>query len=81
MMKTTIDQMTVSFGPWHVLRLWSTPSSQQRLLRALKEMEVMIGPHLGPSGQGNIENFVQARNAALLALYREIIPLPGVKKS
>ena len=49
--------------------------------RALKEMEVMIGPHLGPSGQGNIENFVQARDAALLALYREIIPLPGVKKS
>jgi len=49
--------------------------------RALKEMEVMIAPDLGPSGRGNIDNFVQARDAALRALYGEVVPLAGVKRS
>jgi TIR domain-containing protein len=38
---------------------------------AFKEVEVMIGPNLGPTGQGAVHRFIEARNAALAVLYRE----------
>lgn len=44
---------------------------------AFKRMEVMIGPNLGPTGEGAVHRFIEARNAALAVLYREAgIPPP-----
>ena len=43
----------------------------QRAFDRFKELEVMIGPNLGPTGKGNVEAFITARDAALRALYSE----------
>jgi hypothetical protein len=44
---------------------------------AFKRVEVMIGPNLGPTGEGVVHRFIEARNAALAVLYREAgIPPP-----
>ena len=44
---------------------------------AFKKLEEMIGPGpgLGPQGKKSPNDFVDARDAALRALYREVIPL------
>jgi hypothetical protein len=39
---------------------------------AFKRVEIMIGPNLGPVGQGAIHRFIEARNEALGALYQEV---------
>jgi hypothetical protein len=42
-----------------------------------KNLEAMIGPNLGPrSKQRGIDNFIQARDAALRSLYNEVGILP-----
>jgi hypothetical protein len=38
-----------------------------------KKLEVMIGPNLGPTGKGNVEVFIEARDVALRALYSEAV--------
>jgi len=45
---------------------------------AFKRLESLIGPGspgLGPEGKATISDFIEARNAALRALYAEVIPL------
>lgn len=46
--------------------------SQQAFDR-FKELEVMIGPNLGPTGKGSIGAFIDARDAALRAIYAEAV--------
>lgn len=41
--------------------------------KCFKEFEAMIGPNLGPTGNGSVEAFIKARDAALRALYNEVI--------
>jgi hypothetical protein len=49
--------------------------------QAVKAVDVLIGPAqpgLGPQGKSNANDFITARDAALRALYSEVIPLrPG----
>jgi hypothetical protein len=47
--------------------------------RAFKTLEEMIGPGpgLGPQGKKSVNDFVEARDAALRALYAEVIPIRG----
>jgi hypothetical protein len=45
---------------------------------AFMAVQVLIGPGahgLGPGGHQTVDDFVQARNAALVALYGEVIPV------
>jgi hypothetical protein len=43
---------------------------------AFKAVERMIGPNLGPVGQGAVHRFIEARNDALATLYRETGVIP-----
>ncbi len=43
---------------------------------AVQAVDKMIRPGLGPLGNKSTDEFVEARDAALRALYREVIPLP-----
>lgn len=45
----------------------------QRAFASFKDLEVMIGPNLGPSGKGSIEAFIEKRNRALRTLYEEVV--------
>jgi hypothetical protein len=48
----------------------------QSVFDAFKAVDVLIGPGtpgLGPEGQGTIEDFMKARDAALRALYAEVV--------
>jgi hypothetical protein len=42
---------------------------------ALNKVTAMIGPRLGPEGKQTSDDFINARNAALRALYQEVVPL------
>ena len=54
-----------------VKALFSTQTFQ-----VFKNMEVMIGPHLGPKGKRTVDDFIQARDATMRSLYKEIGILP-----
>jgi len=43
----------------------------QAAFDAFKQVDAMIGPNLGPTGEGAVHKFIEARNAALAILYRE----------
>jgi hypothetical protein len=45
----------------------------QDAFACFKEFEAMVGPELGPTGEGSIDRFVKARDAALKALYSEAV--------
>jgi len=50
----------------------------EKAFSAFKTMEVLIGPGtpgLGPEGNKTISDFVEARDAALRALYAEVVPI------
>ncbi len=48
---------------------------------AFKEVEIMVGPRLGASGGGAVDQFIRARDKALRAMYTEIgLELPPAKK-
>ncbi len=38
-----------------------------------KEFEIMIGPNLGSTGRGSVEDYIATRDGALRALYREAV--------
>ena len=46
-----------------------------RAAEAFGKVFVMIGPRLGPEGKQTPDDFANARNAELRALYQEVIPL------
>ena len=50
----------------------------RRTAEACSKVGVMIGPGLGPEGKQTADDFVKARNAALRALYQEVIPLTNM---
>jgi hypothetical protein len=43
----------------------------QQAFACFKELEVMIGQNLRPTGKGNVDAFINAADAALRALYAE----------
>jgi hypothetical protein len=45
----------------------------QRAVDRFKQVELMIGPNLGPTGRGSVDAFVETRDAALRALYSEAV--------
>jgi hypothetical protein len=50
----------------------------RRPAEACSKVGVMIGPGPGPEGKQTADDFVKARNAALRALYQEVIPLTNM---
>ena len=44
-----------------------------RAFKCFKEFEDMIGPNMGPTGNSSIEAFIETRDAALRALYKEAV--------
>ena len=50
----------------------------RRTAEACSKVGVMIGPALGPEGKQTADDFLKARNAALRALYQEVIPLTNM---
>lgn len=45
----------------------------QQAFDCFKELEVMIGPNLGPTGGGNVEACINARDMALCTPYTEAV--------
>jgi hypothetical protein len=42
------------------------------VFEVFKELEVMVGPHLGPKTKGNtVQDFIEARGRALQAMYKK----------
>jgi hypothetical protein len=64
------------FKTFHAVTAKIKAHFPQKVFDAFKAVDVLIGPGtpgLGPEGKGTIQDFIEARDAALRALYAEVI--------